>query len=56
MISEKEVNKWFYNLDESVKQGIIDNIYPGELISDLDESWKYLDWKIKLEVFRENNP
>jgi hypothetical protein len=56
LINEKEKDLWFYNLEDSKKQEILENIYIGEIIYDLDNDWKYLDWKIKLEAYMENNP
>ena len=55
-VNEKKVNEWWSNLDDRDKEEIFDLIYPDDIIYDLDNEWDKLDWKIKLEVYQENNP
>ena len=53
---QKQVKEWWEDLEEQKKSEIIDNLYRNAGFLDADEAWRYLDWKIKLEIYRENNP
>ena len=55
MSVEKKVHDWWYSLDDRVKEEIIDCMMPDDIIYDLDEAWRLLDWKVKLEIWKENN-
>jgi len=50
-----EINEWFSNLDNRTKEEIIDILFPDDIIYDVDGDWSRLDWKIKLEIYEENN-
>lgn len=54
MISKKKVDGWFFNLDDGIKEEIIDVIFPNDIIYNADDDWKRLDLKIKLEIWKEN--
>ena len=49
------IEKWWFNLDGRVKEEIIDVTFPDDIIYDVDDEWKRLDWKIKSEIYEENN-
>jgi hypothetical protein len=49
------VEKWWLNLDDRIKEEIMDVFFPGDFIFDIDDEWKRLDYKIKLEIYKENN-
>lgn len=51
-----KINQWYLNLDDRIKEEILDVIFPDDIIFDLIVSWDRLDWKIKSEVYKENNP
>ena len=52
---KKKIDEWFFNLDDRVKEEIIDVLFPDDIIYDVDGNWNRLDWKIKLEIYKENN-
>jgi len=53
---KEKINEWFDNLDDRIKEEITDILFPDDVIYDADELWKDVDWKIKLEIYKENNP
>ena len=55
-ISKKKVNEWWSNLDDREKEEILDLIFPDDIILDLDRGWDRLDWEVKLETYKDNNP
>jgi hypothetical protein len=54
MITDKELDNWFLNLNENIQQEIIENIYPDDIIYDNYDAWRYLDYDVKLEIWEEN--
>lgn len=51
----KKVNEWFYNLNEDNKLDVVEGIYPNEAgLINSSELWMRTEWKIKLEIWREN--
>jgi len=50
-----EIDEWWNNLDESIKEEIIETYYPDIIIYDKDEMWEALDSDEKLEAYKDNN-
>lgn len=53
---KKIIKKWWTNLDERIKEEIMDDIFPDDIIYDIDDEWNRLEENEKLEIYRENNP
>lgn len=52
----KKINEWFYNLNEDDKLDVIEGVYPNEVgLIDSDELWERTDWKVKWEVYNDND-
>lgn len=49
------IDEWWNNLDESIKEEIIETYYPDIIVYDLDEMWEALDFDEKLEAYKDNN-
>jgi len=50
-----EIDEWWNNLDESIKEEIIETYYPDIIVYNLDEMWEALDSDEKLEAYKDNN-
>lgn len=48
------VEKWWKDLDSRRRQEVMEEIYPDKII-DSNEGWRYLDLKIKVEIYNKNN-
>lgn len=50
-----KIDEWWNNLDESIKEEIIETYYPDIIVYNLDEMWEALDSDEKLEAYKDNN-
>lgn len=48
------VEKWWRNLDSQKHTEILEEVYPDKII-DSNEGWRYLDLKVKVEIYSKNN-
>ena len=54
---QMDIEFWWDNLEEATKDELMENYYPDKsYIHDPDELFEGLDWKIKKELYLENNP
>lgn len=51
---KNKIEEWWSNLDYSIQSELIEEVYPDGY-PNTDEGWRYLDWEVKLELYRENN-
>ena len=49
----REVYAWWNSLEHPIQEEIMGQYYPDGC-DDVDEGFKHLDWKVKLEIYQEN--
>lgn len=50
-----KVEEWWRDLGHQKRQEVMEEIYPDKIIEST-EGWRYLEWKIKLEMYKKENP
>lgn len=54
---QMDIEFWWDNTDEITKDELMEGYYPDDShIHDADELFEGLDWKVKQELYLENNP
>lgn len=50
----EKIEEWWQNLGHQKREEIMEEIYPDKIIDSI-EGWRYLDLRLKVEIYNENN-